>query len=241
MPSRRLAIALAAMLLLSGCSMLPGGGGGNDSGTIPAGPEYHALSFTAETGGTPFEGTVTVEKNGSVVHEQSVSGDGNGTFANLTTFDEPGPYVVTVNTTIPAASGNRSDRFRVDGALGNETVIDLAYLAIESHSVRLPRQEMTEPVYVERTTELPVYTSIVIEHRGETVYAGGVPEGTGALELTTLPETGVYRVGVTGLNGERWTNDTVVVRDPASKLFLQPDGSDGADIEIYPPEMDLPR
>jgi len=235
MPSNRLlAIALAAMVLCSGCAALPGGGGGNDA---PDGPDHHGFTFVADTNGEPFEATVTVEKDGEQLLERSVSGDGTGTYVNLSSVEAAGPYTMTVNTTIPAAGGGtRSERVELNGSLGTETVVDVSALAIEVKSFELPRREMAEPLQFRKNIPLPVEAQVVVTHEGETVFAESVERnGTGPFELADLPDTGVYRVAVGSGDGERWENDTVVLRDPNSKLFAEMDG-DTPVIEVYGPD-----
>jgi hypothetical protein len=242
MPSTRsLAVALTAMVLLAGCSMLPVDGGGQSEPATDS-PGYHGFGLVADTDGASFEATVTVTKNETRLLQESVSLDGDGTYTNLSAVTQPGPYTVTVQTTIPAADGGTRDyRRRVDGALGDETILDVVYNGLSVHTLPLPRQAVTEPVYLDKDEELPVETTVVIHHRGDVVYAGGVPQGeTGLLELTTLSDTGVYRVSLSGLNGERWTNKTVVVSHAGSKLYLHSSVGRPSDIEVYPPNERLP-
>jgi hypothetical protein len=241
MPSTRsLAIALTAVVLLAGCSMVPGLGGSD--GQTPDRPGYHGFGLVADTDGASFDATVTVTKDDTRLFRESMTLDGDGSYTNLTSVSEPGPYTVTVNTSLPAAGGGtRSYRRRVDGALGDETILDVVYNGLSVHTLPLPRQAVTEPVYLDKDEELPVETTVVIHHRGDVVYSGGVPQGeTGLLELTTLSDTGVYRVSLSGLNGERWTNETVVVSHAGSKLYLHSSVGRSSDIEVYPPNERLP-
>jgi hypothetical protein len=238
MSSRRLAVALAAIVLLSGCSMLPGGGGGGDS--TSDGPAHHEFAFASNTGGVAFEATVTVEKDGSVLHEQTVAGDGNGTFVNLTALEEPGPYTVTVNTTIPAAGGEEmSKQRRVNGTLGSETVVDVTYRRIAFETVSLPRQELAEPLYLQKLSERPTPKRVVVEYEGERIAAETVErDGHGPFEVADLRETGVYQVSMAGGDGE-WTNRTVVLTHPEQKLLV--DFVDGDhSVDVYAPDAPLP-
>ncbi|WP_232703391.1 hypothetical protein [Halobacterium wangiae] len=223
------------MVLLSGCSMLPGGGGGGGD-VEPDGPAYHSFSFASDTGGAAFEATLTVEKDGSVIHEETVSSDGSRTFAELGQVEEPGPYTVTVNTTIPAAgSGNTSKRAELNGTLGTETVVDVTYLGISFESHSLPEQEMAEPLYFKKDIPMEIASTVVVSYEGETVFSDTVErQGTEAVELADLPETGVYHVAVSGSHGERWENRTVVLSDPGEKLFVGLDG-DTPEITVYAP------
>jgi hypothetical protein len=220
MPSNRLlAVALAAMVLLSGCSMLPGGGD-----AAPDAPDHHGLSFTSHTGGEAFNATVTVEQDGSVLFEDELSSDGDGTFANLTTLTEPGPYTVTVNTTVSGASGNRSDRTQVTAPLGNETVVEVTDLGIYFETLELPRRAMDEPLRFQKNIPMPIESTVVVSYQGEELVSRSVaPNSTEPVELADLPETGVYWVAVSGPDGETWTNETVVIDDPGARLFAKLD------------------
>lgn len=230
MPSTRLlAVALAAMVLVSGCSMLPGGGSAE-----PDAPDHHGLSFTSHTDGEAFDATVTVETDETVLYEDDLSSDGNGTYANLTTLSEPGPYTVTVNTTVSGASGNRSDRTQVTAPLGNETVVEVTSLGIHFETLELPRQEMTEPLRFQKNIPMPIESTVLVSYQGESVVSRTIAaNGTEPVELADLPETGVYRVAVSGPDGERWTNETVVVEDPGARLFALLDG-DTPEVELNP-------
>ena len=237
MPSKTLTLAVVVLVLFSGCSML--GGGDDPSGTTDA-PDFHELVFAADTGGNAYEATVTVSKDGETLLEQQISSDGTGAFENLTRFDEPGPYTVTVNTTLPAAGGgNMSDQATVNGTLGNQTVVAMNYQGIDFRSMRLPREEMNEPLYFKKRFDLPVPATVVVEHRGETVFSDTVERnGTEPFEISDLPETGVYRVAVGG-HGNGWENATILVTDPDQKLVtgLSP----GPYIHLYPPNTNLRR
>lgn len=238
MPSRRtLAAAVAALVLLSGCSAVPGlGGGSGDAADDPEGPTHHGFTFVSDTDGAAFDATIAVRKDGETLLEESVSADGSGTYVNLSSVEATGPYTVTVNTTLPAPGGdNRSRQVELDADLGNETVVDVTYTRIRFRSFRLPRQEMEAPLQFRKRLEFPIESTVVVKHHGEVVYSDTVARnGTGPFELAELPETGVYRVAVSGSHGERWTNDTVILREPGAKLFAELDG-DEPRIRVYGP------
>lgn len=240
MPSTRLlAAALAAMVLVSGCGMLPGGGG--DTDTEQTGPDYHGVSLTGYNGGDPFEATVTVESDGEVLYEGNVSTDGDELFENLTTVEASGPLTITVNTTVSGASGNRSDRIQVEDPMGNETVIEVRSLGIYFETLGLPREEMREPMYFQKDISMPIESTIVVSYEGEPVVSRTVsPDGTDPIEVADLPETGVYRVAVSGPHEEEWTNETVIVSNPEMKLFAELDG-DRPVVQLYSAEMPSPE
>lgn len=203
--------------------MVPGLGGGGGQSSADDGPDRHELLLASNTGGESFEATVTVTKDGSQVFERTITSDGNGAYWNLTAFDEPGPYTVTVNTTLPAASGNRSDRFQVNGSLGNATLVNLRYLRIDAETFGLPRQNMTGILYVTKRLPFPANKTVVVKYRGETVVSETLHRnGSGPFEVGSLPKTGVYQVSMRDEEGEqRWTNQTVVVTDPGAKLAAE--------------------
>jgi hypothetical protein len=240
MPSTRsLAVALTAMVLLAGCSMVPGLGGGDGGGSAPDAPQRHDVVVVSDTGGEPYDGTVTISKNGEMLVTESLSMDGNGSYANLTSLTEPGPYTITVNTSLPAAGGDNLFReFEVDNPLGNATVLDVTYPDVTYRSAPLPYREMQQPVYFSKIA-LPVETEFVITHEGEVVYENtSHREGEGPFELTTLPETGAYRVHVS--TSEHTTTKAVVLKHPESKLVVELRGTDPI-VEVLPPEMPEPQ
>jgi hypothetical protein len=242
MPSRRLAVALAAVVLLSGCSMLPGGGGGGEQTTTVDPPDHHEFVFGSYTGGEPFNATVTVEKDGSVLHEQTVAGDGNGTYTELVTLEKPGPYTVTVNTTLPGVGGGtRNRQFTADGTLGNGTAIRVAYLGIYDRSFRLPRRHLEYPLgvyssYLNDTGPNDVDVDVRLEYRGELV--ASKTKTVRSDELTKvfgLNRTGVYHVAARGESDE-WTNRTVVVTNPENYIKVSLNARGKVDeLKVNPP------
>jgi hypothetical protein len=236
MPSTRsLAVALTAVVLLAGCSMLPGGGGSSS----PDAPARHDIVVVSDTDDVPYNGTITVERNGEALATETISPDGTGTYLNLTSLTEPGPYTMTVNTSIPAAGGDTLRRqFEVAHPLGNRTVLDVTYLDVARESVPLPTRTLDQPVYFEKIA-LPVETSVRITHEGEVVYENTTArEGEGPFELTTLPETGAYRVHVS--TSEHTTREAVVLKHPESKLVVTLRGTDPV-VEVLPPDEPAPR
>lgn len=230
------------MVLLSGCSAVPGLGGGGDAAGSPDGPNYHGFTFVSNTDGAAFNATVTVAKDGETLLNESITADGSGTYVNLSSVEAAGPYTVTVNTTIPAPGGDtRSRQVELAGDPGNETVVDVTYTRIQFRSFRLPREEMEAPLQFRKRLEFPIETTIIVKHHGEVVYSNTVARnGTGPFELADLPETGVYQVAVSGSHGERWANDTVILREPGSQLFAELDG-DEPRIRVYGPGETPPR
>ena len=224
MSSRRLAAALIVVVLLSGCSMLPGGGGGGQT-TTPEPPDHHELVFASETGGHAYEATVTVERNGEAVFSETVASDGNGLYRNLTALDEPGPYTVTVNTTLPdSGEGNESVQFETAGDLGNATAVHLGFQDIEHATFQLPRRGLEHELGLSSehsSVEGPPPTDLHfrVAYRGERVAASTTTvQGNKLRRSVDLAGTGVYNVAVR-IEGS-WVNDTVVVATPAQHVAI---------------------
>ncbi|WP_232703393.1 hypothetical protein [Halobacterium wangiae] len=239
MPSRRLAAVLAAMVLLSGCSMLPGGGG--EQTTTLDSPDRHELVFASETGGHEYEATVTVERDGEQLLSETVASDGDGLYAELATFDEPGPYTVTVDTTLPDAGGeNERVQFETDGDLGNATAVHLDYQDVEHATFELPRRDLEHELGVQSDhTSIdgpqPTEVHFRVEHRGEQVATETTTvQGSELTRSVDLAETGVYNVAVR--IDDTWANDTVVVTTPAQHVAVTVnDHGDDATIEVQQP------
>lgn len=212
MPSSKpLAVALAVLVLLSGCSMLSGGG--SDATTTPAGPDHHELVFAADTGGTVYEATITVARDGETVLTETLESDGNGTYLDLGDLDAPDSYTVTVNTTVPAASGTRSDRFTLNASRGNATAIQISRLGIHHSVFRLPRERVDGRLGITAETDL-AKGHVQVWYRGQRIAATNysTSDQTGRIVdavPANLSESGVYRVAVR-VDGE-WTNETLVV------------------------------
>ena len=224
MPSKRLTAALVAMVILSGCSMLPGGGGGDQTTTAEP-PDHHELVFASETGGQAYEATVTVERNGEAVFSETVASDGNGLYRNLTRLDEPGPYTVTVNTTLPDPSGgNESVRFETDGDAGNATAVHLDYQDVKYATFERPRRDLEHELGVssEHTSiegPQPTDLHLRVAYRGEEVAAKTTTvKGNELTRSVDLAGTGVYNVAVR-IDGA-WVNETVVVATPAQHVAV---------------------
>lgn len=240
MPSTRVAVALAVLVVLSGCSMLPGVGGGGDDPAADR-PAYHEFTFAGDTSGTEYEATVTISKDGETLHEATVESDGGGTFENLTTLDESGPYTLTVNTTIPASGGGtKSKRVRVDGDLGNQTVVDLTYHGVDVETATLPREEMETPLYMQTLSDDSAPKTVIVEYRGEHVFSTTTDsEADGPIEIGDLERTGVYHVSLGNEDGQ-WSNQTVLVTHPEQKVIAEFRGSERT-VGVYPPDMPLPN
>jgi hypothetical protein len=229
MSSRTVALALAAMVLLSGCSMF-GGGGGDDAPetTVAEAPDHHELVFGSNTNGHPFEATVNVSKNGTVLHEQTIASDGTGKYQNMTTFEEPGPYTVTVNTTLPGVGGgNRSERFTIDGELGHATLVSVAYQGIYDQSFSLPRRSAPHSLgahsgYINYDDDPSSELQVRLWYRNELV--GGetvsIVDNGNFKRILELEKTGVYRVSARGQDGE-WMNQTLVVSSPKQVIKVR--------------------
>lgn len=220
MPSNRLlAVALAVLVLLSGCSMLPGGGSGDDPAQAD-GPDYHELTFYSNTDGASYNGTLSVTRDGETVHETPLEGDGDGTYLNVTTFDEAGPYTVVVNTSLPeTGGGTMHEELAVDGSLGNATVVTMNYQGADATTMSLPRTDAGS-LYLDKRIPEPAGSQVRVTHQGETLVDDTFEvDGNSPTEIADLDETGVYQVEATGLNNE-WTNQTVVVTESGAKVAV---------------------
>ena len=220
MPSKTVALALVAMVLLSGCSMFDGGSDAPETDVGEA-PDHHEFVFGSDTGGNAFEATVTVSKDGEELLSESLSSDGNGLYANLSAVTESGPYTVTVNTTLPAVGGgNMSKRVTVDGALGNATAVNVGYQGIRVETFPLPRRDVTNSVGYRKSGQ-DAETTLRIWYRGEqvvdTTFTAEYKQNLQT--ITDVNQTGVYRVGVRS-EGE-WTNKTVVLTDPDEQIKIR--------------------
>ena len=233
MPSKRLAVVLVAMVLLSGCSMLPGGGGG-DGAAQPDGPDYHELAFYSHTNGAPYNGTLAVTRDGETVHETTLEGDGTGTFLNVTRFDEPGPYTIVVNTSLPeAGGGTMHEELTVNGTLGNATAVTMDYQDTRATSYRIGG-DADGALYLDKRHSEPVPYPIRVAYEGETVVDTTVEEeGAQPFEVAALRGPGVYRVEARGLN-EEWTNETVVVTESGAKIAVH--GVTPPELVVYGPD-----
>lgn len=235
MPSKRLAVALAAVVLLSGCSMLPGGG---DAPAEQTGPDYHELAFYSHTDGAPYDGTLTVTRDGETVNELTLDGDGNGTYLNVTTFDEPGSYTVVVNTSLPeTGGGTMHEEFTVNGSSGNATVLTMNYQGARATSYSLGG-EADGALYLDKRIPEAVEYPIRVAYQGESVVDTTVADdATNPFEVSALRGPGVYRVEVRGINDE-WTNETVVVTESGAKVAVH--GSTPPEIRLYGPDERVP-
>ncbi|WP_336035654.1 hypothetical protein [Halobacterium yunchengense] len=238
MPSKRLlAAALAAMVLFAGCSALPGGGSSPRDTTEASGT--HDLAFYSHTGGAPYNGTLTVSRDGDVVEDVQLSGDGTGTYVDVASFDESGEYTVTVNTSLPDPGGETMhESFTVDGALGNDTVVTMNY---QDPSVTTYRagDDASGALVLDKRIPEPVEYSFRVTHEGERVVDTTVArEDTAPFEVTDLEGAGVYRVEVQGIEGD-WTNRTLVLTDAGAKLGVH--GGSPPDVVVYGPDENVPN
>jgi hypothetical protein len=246
MPSTRplAALAVAALVLLSGCSMLQCGPDPEPAPAPAPSPEEtpgeYEFVFASDTGGTAFDATVTIAANNTTLHSEDFSSDGNGSYAPLTTLSTPGPYTVTVNTTLPGVGGgNRSRQFTVDRPMGNATAIQVTYRGIRASSFRLPRRSLQYPVAantnaIEGDEDLPMNITAAVTYRGEQVANGSAQVESGELaRVVELNETGVYRVQVWGPEGTE--TDLVVVSEPQQTIAVRLD-ADGRIERIHADE-----
>ncbi|MFB6268777.1 MAG: hypothetical protein ABEH83_02455 [Halobacterium sp.] len=232
MPSSKpLAVALVAVVVLAGCSALPGGGGG-DQTTAPEPPAHAELVFASHTAGDAFQADITVERGGETVFETTVDASGNGTYRDLTTIDGNGSYTVTVNTTIPGASGNRTEQFTVDDPGGKAVAVRAGPLGIYHEAFALPRRSVDHSLAAYHNAFPDDYAAgsnvtVRLWYRGERVGTAtqSIP-GSELVDLVELDETGVYRVTARG-TGNKWHTELVVVPDADSriKVTLHADGS----------------
>ena len=218
MPSKAAALALVAMVLLSGCSMLDGGDPAPTS--MPDPGNSHALVYGSDTGGHAYEATVTVTKDGETVYETDIESNGTGVYRNLTRFEEPGPYTVTVNTTLPAPGfENRSERFEVGGKTSEATAISVGYQGIAHATFALPRRSVDEPIEITGTGPGRSVDRLVVEHRGRRVVeTAPTLAGNEPYYVANLERTGVYRVSV--LSEGEWERRTVVLADPSQQVHV---------------------
>lgn len=96
------AVLVALLVVLAGCSALPGGGGSNPQ----SGPAEHHLAVLS-TSTHAFNATVTVtDPSGETVLERDFSFEANQPrYVNLTTLNQSGNYTVHVQTDLPAVGG----------------------------------------------------------------------------------------------------------------------------------------
>lgn len=213
MPSRALGIALALLVVLSGCSMVPGGGGDASTATpTRTPPDHHELVLAASV--APYDATITVTRDGETVYEGTVSDDA-GHYRNLTALADGGPYTVTVNATLGPHGSNRSTRTTIDGDVGNATVIRAGYRGISTETFALPRRPMQYELgaysqYMNPGGSARVDLEVWVRYRGEPIGNASVELERDVLtRVLDLERTGVYHVSARTEEG--WTNRTVLV------------------------------
>lgn len=238
MPSSKLlAVAVAVFVVLAGCSMLPGGGGGGDDPGTTSGPGYHELAFYSHTDGASYNGTLTVRQDGQMVHEVDIGDDGDGFYADAT-FDEPGPYTVVVNTSLPeTGGGTMHEEISVAGDPGNATVLTMNYQGVRETRYAM-RGDADGALYLQDELPEPVEIPVRVTHDGETVIDGVAEiDSDEPIEVTDLRGPGVYRVEARGHNHE-WTNETIVVTRPGAKIAIYSRLS--AEIVVFGPDEQVP-
>lgn len=222
MASKQSALLVAVLVALAGCSSVPYvGGDGESQPTVGESPDHHEVAFASHTDGYAFDATVTISKDGEQRYRTTVEADGNGTYRNLTTLSEPGPYTVTVNTTLPEGDDYRNATFQMDGTLGNATVLRVTFLGIYEHSLELPRQQLTHDGalgvysgYVDDAGANYMDLDVKVWYRGAKIAdTTETVEHDTLTRLVDLERTGAYRIATRGKNDE-WTTKTVVVSDP---------------------------
>jgi hypothetical protein len=236
MPSTRplAALAVALLVVTSGCSMLACGS--EPAGPQPAaapqttaeqssddGPDYHEFTYGSFTGGAAYNATVTLRRGGEVVAEQTVESDGNGTYHTVARVSQPGEYEVTVNTSIPATGGGtKSDRFTVDAAPGNATAIAVEYLGIDHATFSLPREPLS------RTVTGTVFgeganVTVAVHYRGDLVNRTEVFISGETKPLVAPNGTGIYWVRATAGESEE-TGAFILTGGRVISVNLRSDG-----------------
>lgn len=240
MPSSKpIVLAAVAMVVLAGCSALPGGGNQQTTTTLEP-PAHSELVFQSSNGGEAFTANVTVRRGGATVFETTIQAAGSGTYRNLTTIEGNGSYTVTVNTTVSGAGGSRSERFTVEDPSGHAAAIRVRPLGVYHHVFDLPRRSLEYPLGAYHNA-LPddmaagSEVDVRVWYRGERVNAAtkSIP-GSELTRVVELNETGAYRVAARGTGGE-WHTDVFVVEDPERhiKVRLKADGT-VEDIAVVP-------
>lgn len=245
MPSKQSVLLVALLVVVSGCSAVPFVDGGDETRpTVGEPPEHHELTFASNSGGVAYEANVTVTKQGEVLYQRTIENDGSASYHNLTEFEEPGPYTLTVNTTLPGSGeGNRSARFQVDGDLGTGSVIRVAYLGIYHRTLELPRTYMqyddainVPSSYSNSDGPNRLNIDFRVWYRGNK-YVGETRtiDDEGTNKLLDLKRTGVYRIEARGKHDE-WVSKTIVVTEPNKTVTIEI-AIDGTirSIEVKPP------
>lgn len=240
MPSNRaVAVAVAALVALSGCSALPGLGSGGQSTTAEP-PDHHEFVLAADAENQSFDATVTVARDGETLFSRSLGSDGRDVHRALPSVERAGPYTVTVNTTFPApGEGNRSARFTVDGDLGNATAVQVTPTAIRRYTYRLPRRPLEHPVGVYSNAlvgddDLPMDVTVAVTYRGEpaAVASASIPSDE-LVRVTDLNRTGVYHVRVRAPAETATATVVIPETDHHVRVILDADGGVET-IEVVP-------
>lgn len=221
MPSHVTALALAALIVLAGCAALPGG---EQTDTATATPvEHHELVLSSII--VPYEATVTVTDDGETVLAETVSGDASDAYATIGTLEDPGPYTVTVNTSIERYDGTLSDRFRIDADPGTATAIRMNHRGIRADTFDLPRHNATYPLgayssYVNVGGSEELDLDVRVWYQGERIATTTTAVSRDELtRVVPLEDSGVYRVSARTAGD--WTNATVVLDDPETYIVVE--------------------
>jgi hypothetical protein len=217
MPSKYATIGVVVLLILAGCSMVPGG----DGGSVGTAPSHHELVFASDI--DTFEATITVEKDGEQVYQRNVSEE-DGLFVNLTALAEPGPYTVTVETDVQVGGDPMSERMRIPGDTGNVTVVELDYASISTTRYSLPRQKVGNPM-ASNFRDLQQNSKrldIELFYRGKRVGNQSKMVRTDELQyFLQTNRTGVYTVRAR--TDDDWTQESVVLAEPDTYIRIDID------------------
>lgn len=214
MSSNYATLGVVLLLVFAGCSMLPGGDGG-DGGAVGSAPSHHELIFASDV--DTFEATVTVEKDGEQVYQRNVSEE-DGLFVNLTALDDPGPYTVTVDTDVQVGGDPMSEQLRIPADAGNATVIELDFASISTTRYTLPREELVHPLgsyssFQTLDEDSSKTLEVEVSYRGEMVGKESMSIPQDDLQrVLELNRTGVYTVRAR-TDGD-WKQESVVITNP---------------------------
>lgn len=234
MASTRAAVAVGVLLVVAGCAGFPGV---DEEPESAESVEHHELVLASDL--TPYEATVTVETDGETVLERSIESEGPAGYTQLGTLEEPGPYLVTVNTSIETYEGNLSGEVRVDGDPGNATVLVADYRGITPARVPLPRERAEHSMsaysyHVNIGGSSNVTLDYRVWYRGERLADDSVTVTRDNLTgVVSLERTGVYHVSLRAAGD--WENETVVLADPEQSIVFEIDAQGYvSDIKVRP-------
>lgn len=206
-------LLLALLVVLAGCSMVPGWGdepAGPDPDTGP--PDHHLAFLSSSVQG--YNATVTVSKDGTRVSQHNVSFEDDAIrYVPLTTLNESGTYTITVETDIPGVGGGTMDethRLEVDPGpaetIVHTTFTDIAFVTgpDTGRSVEVPIQYSWSHPHAGHLSYEVSRENTTVESVTRTPKAFAEPRQTAG----TLQTTGVHWVVV---NTNRSDNPSVAV------------------------------